>query len=60
VTPTALRDHWDDETYKRCARRGFRRIATTAGWPDATPQRLRHLHASLLSKEGRLDLREIA
>lgn len=56
VIPAANREHWDDETYKRWARRAFRRIATAAGWPDATPKKLRHLHASLLIKEGRLDL----
>lgn len=60
VVPTSTRGHWDDETYKRWARRTFRRIATAAGWPNATPNKLRHLHASLLIKEGRLDLREIA
>jgi integrase len=60
VVPTAAREHWDDETYKRWSRRAFRRIAIAAGWPDATPNKLRHLHASLLIKEGRLDLREIA
>ncbi len=60
IVPTAARQHWDDETYKRWARRAFRRIATAAGWPGATPNKLRHLHASLLIKEGRLDLREIA
>jgi integrase len=60
VIPTATRRHWDDETYKRWSRRAFRRIATAAGWPDATPNKLRHLHASLLIKEGRLDSREIA
>jgi len=60
VIPTAARSHWDDETYKRWSRRAFRRIAIAAGWPDATPNKLRHLHASLLIKEGRLDLREIA
>lgn len=60
VIPTASREHWDDETYKRWARRPFRRIATAAGWSDATPNKLRHLHASLLIKEGRLDSREIA
>jgi integrase len=60
VIPTAAREHWDDETYKRWARRPFRRIAAVAGWRDATPNKLRHLHASLLIKEGRLDVREIA
>lgn len=60
VIPTASRQHWDDETYKRWARRRFRRIAIAAGWPEATPNKLRHLHASLLIKEGRLDHREIA
>lgn len=60
VIPTAARTHWDDETYKRWSRRAFRRIAIAAGWTDATPNKLRHLHASLLIKEGRLDLREIA
>jgi integrase len=60
VIPTAMREHWDDETYKRWARRAFRRIALAVGWPDATPNKLRHLHASLLIKEGQLDLREIA
>ena len=60
VVPTAVRAHWDDGTYKRWARRTFRRIAVAAGWPDATPNKLRHLHASLLIKEGRLDAREIA
>ena len=60
VIPTAAREHWDDETYKRWARRAFRRIAVAAGWAGATPNKLRHVHASLLIKEGRLDLREIA
>ncbi|HEX8082679.1 MAG TPA: tyrosine-type recombinase/integrase [Solirubrobacteraceae bacterium] len=60
VIPTAAREHWDDETYKRWAQRAFRRIAVSAGWPGATPNKLRHVHASLLIKEGRLDLREIA
>jgi integrase len=60
VIPNGRRDHWDDEEYKRWARRAFRRAATAGGWPDATPNKLRHLHASLLIKEGRLDAREIA
>jgi integrase len=60
VIPTATREHWDDETYKRWARRAFCRVALRAGWPGATPNKLRHVHASLLIKEGRLDLREIA
>jgi integrase len=59
VVPTASREHWDDETYKRWARRTFRRTAVTAGWRGATPNKLRHIHASLLIKEGNLDLREV-
>ena len=60
VIPNGRRDHWDDEEYKRWARRTFKRTAGAAGWHDATPNKLRHLHASLLIKEGRLDHREIA
>jgi integrase len=60
VVPNGKRAHWHDEEYKRWARRTFRRCATAAGWPDATPNKLRHLHASLLIKEGRQDAREIA
>ena len=58
--PNGRRAHWDDEEYKRWARRTFKRTAVAAGWPEATPNKLRHLHASLLIKEGRLDAREIA
>ena len=60
VIPNGRRTHWDDEEYKRWARRTFKRTALAAGWADATPNKLRHLHASLLIKEGRLDAREIA
>lgn len=60
VVPNGRRQHWSDEEYKRWGRRTFRRVATAAGWPTATPNRLRHLHASLLLKEGQLDAREIA
>jgi len=60
VIPNGRRGHWDDEEYKRWARRTFKRTAAAAGWHDATPNKLRHLHASLLIKEGRLDHREIA
>ena len=60
VVPNGRRDHWNDEEYKRWARRTFKRTASAAGWHDATPNKLRHLHASLLIKEGRLDHREIA
>lgn len=60
VVPNGRRGHWSDEEYKRWSKRTFRRCAHTAGWPDATPNKLRHLHASLLIKEGRLDSREIA
>jgi integrase len=60
VIPNGRRDHWGDEEYKRWARRTFKRTASAAGWHDATPNTLRHLHASLLIKEGRLDHREIA
>jgi integrase len=60
VIPTGRGGHWDDEEYKRWGRRTFRRIATAAGWPQASPNKLRHLHASLLIKEGQLDAREIA
>jgi integrase len=57
VIPNGRRGHWDDEEYKRWARRTFKRTAHAVGWPDATPNKLRHLHASLLIKEGRLDAR---
>ncbi len=60
VVPNGRRTHWHDEEYKRWARRTFKRTAASAGWPEATPNKLRHLHASLLIKEGRLDAREIA
>ena len=60
VIPNGRRTHWDDEEYKRWARRTFKRTAHACGWHDATPNKLRHLHASLLIKEGRLDAREIA
>lgn len=60
VVPNGRRQHWADEEYKRWSRRTFRRVAVAAGWPTATPNRLRHLHASLLIKEGRLDSREVA
>lgn len=60
IVPNGRREHWNDEEYKRWGRRTFKRIATTAGWNTATPNKLRHLHASLLIKEGRLDAREIA
>lgn len=60
VVPNGRRAHWTDEEYKRWSRRTFRRCAQTAGWDGATPNKLRHLHASLLIKEGRLDAREIA
>lgn len=60
VIPNGRRMHWDDEEYKRWARRTFKRTAAAGGWPGATPNKLRHLHASLLIKEGRLDAREIA
>jgi integrase len=60
VIPTGRRGHWNDEEYKRWSRRTFRRIAIAAGWRDSSPNKLRHLHASLLIKEGRLDAREIA
>ncbi len=49
-----------DVTLDALGRRTFKRSARAAGWPDATPNKLRHLHASLLIKEGRLDAREIA
>jgi integrase len=60
VIPNGRGTHWNDDEYKRWARRTFRRVAAAAGWAAATPNRLRHLHASLLIKEGRLDAREIA
>jgi integrase len=60
VIPNGRRTHGDDEEYKRWARRTSKRTASAAGWHDATPNKLRHLHASLLIKEGRLDHREIA
>lgn len=60
IIPNGRRAHWHDEEYKRWARRTFKRTAAAAGWPGATPNKLRHLHASLLIKEGRLDAREIA
>jgi integrase len=60
VIPTGRGGHWDDDAYKRWGRRTFRRIAAAAGWPQASPNKLRHLHASLLIKEGRLDARELA
>lgn len=60
IIPNGRREHWSDEEYKRWARRMFKRTALAGGWPDATPNKLRHLHAFLLIKEGRLDHREIA
>ena len=60
IIPNGRRTHWDDEEYKRWARRTFKRTAQACGWHDATPNKLRHLHASRLIKEGRLDAREIA
>jgi len=35
-------------------------LREAAGWHDATPNKLRHRHASLPIKEGPLDHREIA
>jgi integrase len=60
IVPNGRREHWNDEEAKRWGRRTFRRVAKAAGWMDAAPNKLRHLHASLLIKEGRLDAREIA
>jgi integrase len=60
IIPNGRRLYWNEEEYKRWARRTFKRTASAAGWHDATPNKLRHLHASLLIKEGRLDHREIA
>ncbi|QEC50453.1 tyrosine-type recombinase/integrase [Baekduia soli] len=60
IVPNGRRRHWSDDEAKRWGRRTFRRVALAAGWVDAAPNKLRHLHASLLIKEGRLDSREIA
>jgi integrase len=58
--PNGRRQHWSDEEARRWGRRTSKRVAHAAGWRSAAPNKLRHLHASLLLKEGRLDAREIA
>jgi hypothetical protein len=48
-----------DNDYKNFVRRKFKPAVEDAGW-ECVPYDLRHFNASLLIKEGRLSLREVA
>lgn len=52
-------DELSDEDYKNFVKRNFKPTAEAASWL-CTPYDLRHFNASLLIKEGRLSLQEIA
>jgi integrase len=53
VFPSDSDSEWTKEAYESWRRRAFKRSATAAGRPDATPYTARHSFASLLLHEGR-------